>query len=361
MPGSRGVRPSRWSRALDRRLQRWLPADQRPLALLVLLTLVLGALLFLLPAEVPLIVLLAPMVVASMVLGPRQLPWFVVFVLLVLALISPRQPVIDVRTLISVALVFAIGLFILFSSFRRTPLGVAGVRGESMLVDLRDRILKQGRIPALPEDWYAVTELRSAGGTLFAGDFLVAARQDRRFDVVVVDVSGKGERAGTRALLLSGALGGLLGALPHHRFLPAANDYLLRQEWDEGFATAVHLCVDLETGDFRLRSAGHPPAVHWASRAGRWRTLEVEGPALGLLDGAEFATVAGRLERGDAILLYTDGLVESQGRDISLGIDRMIGQAERLLSHGFDDGAARLIDAVGSEDDDRALVVVHRR
>ena len=54
-------------------------------------------------------------------------------------------------------------------------------------------------------------------------------------------MSGKGVDAGTRALLLSGAFGGLLGALPSEEFLAASNDYLLRQGWDEGFATAVHV------------------------------------------------------------------------------------------------------------------------
>ena len=57
-------------------------------------------------------------------------------------------------------------------------------------------------------------ELRSAGGTPFAGDFVVASRVGDRLEVAVVDVSGKGQGAGTRALLLSGALGGLLSALP---------------------------------------------------------------------------------------------------------------------------------------------------
>ncbi len=64
---------------------------------------------------------------------------------------------------------------------------------------------------------------------------------------------------------------------------------------------------------------------------------------------------------GDAMLLYTDGLVEERGRDISLGIDRMLGQAERILRGDFEAGAARLIDALGSPDDDRALLMVHLR
>ena len=69
----------------------------------------------------------------------------------------------------------------------------------------------------------------------------------------------------------------------------------------------------------------------------------------------------GTLRRGDAVLLYTDGLVENRSRDIGLGIDRLQGQGERLLRNGMDDGARRLIDRLGSRNDDRALLLVHRR
>ena len=171
------------------------------------------------------------------------------------------------------------------------------------------------------------------GGSSFAGDFIVASTSpDRRnLQVAVVDVSGKGEQAGTRSLLLSGAFGGLLGALAPQAFLHSANDYLLRQDWTEGFATAVHLSVDLDTGEFEIRSAGHPPAVQLLAGSGRWAVHDVEGPILGLMPEAEFHVVRGTLQRGDAILMFTDGLVETPQRDISLGIDRLVGQAERLL------------------------------
>ena len=53
-------------------------------------------------------------------------------------------------------------------------------------------------------------------------------------------------------------------------------------------------------------------------------------------------------------------MVEEPRRDIDLGIDRMLGEAEQLLRGSFDGAARRLVDALGSRDDDRAMVVVSR-
>lgn len=313
---------------------------------------------------VPVTALIVPMVVGNQVLGPRTLPWIVVFCLGVLVLgVAGFGADLDGRRIGGIVISFVIGLVILVSSFRRSRLGVAGSRGESMLVDLRERIARHSQIPVLPAGWYVEAVMRSAGGSSFAGDFIVASTTaDRRqLEVAVVDVSGKGEQAGTRSLLLSGAFGGLLGALPPEQFLPAANDYLLRQDWSEGFATAVHLSLDLDTGEFEIRSAGHPPAVQLLAGSGRWAIHEVEGPVLGLMQQAVFDVRVGVLNRGDALLLYTDGLVETPQRDISLGIDKLLGRGERLLRQGFENGANRLIDELESMTDDRALFLLHRR
>ena len=115
----------------------------------------------------------------------------------------------------AVTVITVSSLVVLGSVRRRAILGVRGAVGESMLVDLRDRLSAQGEMPSLPRGWEAEVVPRSAGRSTFSGDFLVAARSadGMALEVALVDVSGKGLGAGTRALLLSGAFGGLIGSI----------------------------------------------------------------------------------------------------------------------------------------------------
>lgn len=245
----------------------------------------------------------------------------------------------------------------------RDRLGLQGAASDLMLVDLRDRLVAHGRIPPLPDRWRVDSLVRSAFAEAFSGDFVVASRSQRGrlLEIVLVDVSGKGQEAGVRSLLLSGAFGGLLGAMPREGFLPAANNYLLEQDWPEGFATAVHLAVDLDSGQFWVSTAGHPPAVHLHAGSGRIDLIDTSGgPALGVVTDPTFVVHEGCLEPGDTVMLYTDGLVESPGADLELGIDRLMGEAERVISTRTGGADAVLAGVRAGESDDRALILVHR-
>jgi hypothetical protein len=263
----------------------------------------------------------------------------------------------------ALAVLMIVGAVSLQLTRDRERLGLSTGRGEAILLALREQLRRQGEFPPLPNGWRQDVVQRSAGGTAFSGDFIVSTLADggRRLEVAVVDVSGKGLDAGTRSLMLAGALGGLLGQVSPERFLAAANDYLIRQESEESFATAVHVAIDLSSGAFRLTTAGHPPAVHYAGGSGRWRLVEVDGDLLGVIPNATVGVAEGTLAHRDALLLYTDGLIEVPGRDLAVGIDRMLGAAESLVPRGFDGGAEVIVDAVApTGSDDRAVVLLWR-
>ncbi|HWA64817.1 MAG TPA: PP2C family protein-serine/threonine phosphatase [Mycobacteriales bacterium] len=303
-----------------------------------------------------------PVILGGLLLGPVSLGGVIVgaFAVIVAENAGVGSSTVRPGVYIVVAIVAAIALK---QSSDRQRLGLSAGRGEAMLLELRDRLRLQGEMPSLPAGWCAEVEQQSAGGASFGGDFLLAGLTDggRSLELVLVDVSGKGLDAGTRALLLSGALGGLLGSVRPDQFLAGANQYLVRQEWMEGFATALHLTIELATGRYRITNAGHLPAVHYSGGTGTWGLVEPEGTVLGLLDDAEFGSVEGQLKPYDALLLYTDGLVEVPGRDLAVGIDRLLGAAERLIPSGFDGAAQRLLDETSpNASDDRALVLIWR-
>jgi hypothetical protein len=347
-------------------VRRWLGHDEHAW-LVTLYALTLGGAVFMaLYPPATAIVLMFPLLLAALVLSPRRTTSLAAFVLVVLAVETLYSYGTDLpaRRVVSFLVATLTCLTVVLVARRRAVLGVAGVRTDAMLTDLRERVTRQGRMPALPPGWYADMAVRSAGGTQFAGDFLVTRKSlsEDRLDLVLVDVSGKGVEAGPKSLLLSGAFGALIAAVPPREFLSRANDFVLEQDWDEGFATAIHLSLDLRSGSFSLWSAGHPPAVHFRRGSGSWDVCEgIEGPALGLLGAVEYKTLEGRMLPGDVLLLFTDGLIERSHRDLSVGLDSLLGEGERLLRSGFEGVAGPLVEKVGAVTDDCALVVLHRR
>ena len=89
--------------------------------------------------------------------------------------------------------------------------------------------------------------------------------------------------------------------------------FFLRDEANP-FFTLVYGVLDLRTGTTRLIRAGHPfPLL--LSAAGQLRALKPEGYAVGLFPASDIATEEFRLEKGDRLFLYSDGLVDCANPD----------------------------------------------
>ncbi|WP_182523437.1 PP2C family protein-serine/threonine phosphatase [Nocardioides dongkuii] len=263
-----------------------------------------------------------------------------------------------------VAALVTLGLsvaLILFQSSRQRS-GLPAALGEAMLADLRELQKAQGTIPPLPPGWSSQSSMIAAHGVGYAGDFLVAdlARDGQQFEMVLVDVCGNGVAASPRALQLSGALGGLIGALPQRELLWAANDFLLRQTADESFATAVHVLVDLRSGEYGIVSAGHPPALRWDAQAQEWMIDNARGTMLGIDPEPDLHASAGVLRPGDALMFYTDGVVESRDNDLDTGIAWLRTTGRDAMAAGLDGAARRIIRKVDRGDDDRAVLILAR-
>jgi serine phosphatase RsbU (regulator of sigma subunit)/anti-sigma regulatory factor (Ser/Thr protein kinase) len=200
-------------------------------------------------------------------------------------------------------------------------------------------------LPARDEiggDWYDVIDL--PGGIV---------------GLAIGDVAGHG----VRAAALMGQLRTALRAYALDGYSPGETlkhlDRLLHTVRGEGMATAAYAVLDPGTGALRFASAGHPPPVIVPAE-GEARMLETRpAPPLGTLPFGSYHETEDRLDPGEALMLYTDGLVERRREALTAGIERLRqlavagGSADALAQRVVD----RLIPQLGA-DDDVAIVVV---
>jgi serine phosphatase RsbU (regulator of sigma subunit) len=151
---------------------------------------------------------------------------------------------------------------------------------------------------------------REVGGDLY--DVFPVRGRSGIVALLVADVTGKG----IPAALLMADVRALLHAAADHADGPAdalarVNRILVTERATSLFVTAAMLIVDAASGEARFASAGHePPLV--ARSAGGIEALEQPGPLLGAFAGATFHEGSTRLDPGDALVLYTDGVTETR-------------------------------------------------
>ena len=219
-------------------------------------------------------------------------------------------------------------------------------------------------LPTLAE-WQIAPYYQAAGAV--GGDFYdFIELPDGRLGLVVGDVTGKGVPA---ALVMATTQSMLRGEAPRHAAPGAAlvqiNERLVREIPEHMFATCLYAILDPATGQLQVANAGHNyPYLRTAGGIGE---IRARGMPLGLLPGRIYEEVTVTLEPGDAIALYSDGLVEAHNAAGEMfGFPRL----EQAFAHASREGTTA-IDALIHEveqfagdteeqDDDMTLVIVRR-
>jgi serine phosphatase RsbU (regulator of sigma subunit)/anti-sigma regulatory factor (Ser/Thr protein kinase) len=145
------------------------------------------------------------------------------------------------------------------------------------------------------------------------GDFYDCfALPDGRYGVLVADVSGKGVGAAffmavSRTVLLDQAIGGRAPA----EVLARANDLLCERNPIELFVTACYGIYDPRDGSLVYANAGHPPPMLRRQAGGVDSLPCSRDMALGVMPDMGYIDHIAKLEPGDTLLLYTDGVTEA--------------------------------------------------
>jgi sigma-B regulation protein RsbU (phosphoserine phosphatase) len=198
------------------------------------------------------------------------------------------------------------------------------------------------------------------GGDVY--DFLELG--DGRLAVVLGDVTGHGIAATADMAMAKFVFRSLAREHPSpSEFLAHANEVVVGEIALGKFITMTYLTVD-RLGRVAAASAGHPPP-RILRPDGRVAPLECGGLALGIDAAQRYDEIAAQLEDGDAVVLYTDGVVEARiGSDL-FGVDRLDG----VLAASVGRSAQEIADAVVAASrafagdalpDDCAVVVIRR-
>jgi serine phosphatase RsbU (regulator of sigma subunit) len=197
-----------------------------------------------------------------------------------------------------------------------------------VLLEVADRLSLKGELEVareiqlamLPRGTYNAADIQISGVTRPAntvgGDFYdVLALPDGRVIVTLGDVAGKGSPAALLMALLLAVLRTLVDeALEASALVKRLNGQICRHSPASRFITLFYAVYTPGTGALTYVNAGqNPPFVR--RRDGAYERLGSTGVALGMFEESQFGSVETRVEPGEMLVLYSDGITEAEDPD----------------------------------------------
>ncbi|MCX6557357.1 MAG: PP2C family protein-serine/threonine phosphatase [Candidatus Aminicenantes bacterium] len=197
------------------------------------------------------------------------------------------------------------------------------------------------------------------------GDLIDCIRlNDHHHILVLGDVSGKGLPAALLMVKLQATIRALYTETIQLADLGSQiNRIFHRDGITNNFATLVVLDIPGDSGKLRLLNAGHTPPL--LIRGGRPRATRKGNPALGLLANTGYDVIEDVLQKGDVLMVYSDGINESRNEaGECFGNDRLFNLIMAMPGIPTADMGARILTAVRDfsgevhPEDDQTLLVL---
>ena len=269
-------------------------------------------------------------------------------------------------------LVSSVGFIALLLSLGYVALEMVFTNERRLLsIETELETARQIQSSILPASVPEVANLRIAAAyhpmTAVAGDFYQFVRTDNNhLGILVADVSGHG----IPAALISSMIKVAMQSVAVHAHDPAqvlgGLNRILSSEARGQLASAAYVWIDAEERTALYSAAGHPPLLCWRNASGTMQRIESNGLLFGINPDSDYPVCTVPLEPFDRLLLYTDGVTETENAAGEAFGDR---QLERVVGENRLQPAAELSrlllselrkwqPAAVSQQDDITLIIV---
>jgi serine phosphatase RsbU (regulator of sigma subunit)/putative methionine-R-sulfoxide reductase with GAF domain len=240
------------------------------------------------------------------------------------------------------------------------------IQKEMQLAQDIQRTFLPDQLPESP-GWKTIPFWQPA--KIVGGDFYDVFRIEKnRIGVVIADVSDKGFPAAlymTVARTLIHAEG-KLGADPAVT-LQRVNEVMIENSREGLFVTCFYSVIDVESGEMIYTNAGHNQPLMYGRQERKLRWLKKGGMPLGVESSLDLGNESIILNKGDQVLFYTDGLVDTQNEFGELFGDKRLfsvmetlkGKSAQVLVDGLE---SRILDFRGNilPSDDLTMLAIER-
>ncbi len=247
---------------------------------------------------------------------------------------------------------------------RRAAVAIDNAQLHTELREMAMRLQRAVLPAALPQvpGWEVAAHYSPAGHLDAGGDFYdVIPVEDGRVAMFIGDVMGRGVHAAAAMAQMRAAIRALVAVNSEPQAVLMRLDKVFEHYDMNQLVTMVYAVMDPERDEVVVANAGHPPPVRIAADGHAEQLAVAEDVLLGA-GTVERTTVTFPFAPGDALLAFTDGLIERRDEDIDVGQRRLLTAVER---QGVPVTPAAL-DALVTEvsdpqrDDDVAVLVVRR-
>jgi len=205
------------------------------------------------------------------------------------------------------------------------------------------------------------------GGDFF--DYLELGEESERLGVTIGDAASKGVGAAAEAMYISGALRMANSfEIKIAALMRRMNQLVNKIFEDDKFASLFYGELTTDKGGlFLFANAGHNPPIFLNSQTNETELLNPTGPVLGPAPNAGYYVQSVNFNKGDLLLLYSDGVTESADAAFKqYGDDKLLANFKKLKDLSPKEIAIRILEDVisfskhGKYSDDKTLVVIKK-